>query len=286
MCAIVCGTCPEPPRRRAVLLQPWRPSRFLAACTVALLLLAGCAASIPGGGLGPEADFEKGRQLYEEKRYHRAVEVLESFRHDHPGSDRVDDALFYLAKSHQGLGENLLAREELRRLLRDFPHTRYREEAEFELAMSWMADIRNPSLDPEPTLGALDAFRAYIRQYPDGRFAHEAARHEQICRDRLAVKAFENGRTYMRLGRPGAAVIYFEKSLEIHAESSRAGYALLELGKAHEALDEPEAAATAYRRLVEFADDARMDSDRGLAALRLQASRSLERLDPRREGGL
>ncbi len=267
----------------AASLPPGLPLALFALNTV-LLFLAGCAASIPGAGLGPEADFERGRQLYEERRFHRAVEVLESFRYDHPGSDRVDDALFYLAKSHQGLGENLLAREEFRRLLRDFPHTRYREEAVFELAMSWLADMRNPGLDPEPTLGAMDAFHAYLRQYPDGRFVEEASRHEEACRDRLAVKAFDNGRTYVRLRRPEAAVIYFEKSLEVHPESSRAGAALYGLGQAHEALEDSAAAVAAYRRLIEYADEGRIEADPSLAALKSRALRGLERMDPPQGG--
>ena len=178
---------------------------------------------------------------YRQGRYLQAVEALERFRNEHPGSDRIDDAIFLLGMAHQKQGENLLARDEFDRLLRDYPQSDHREEAQFERALAWLADSRGPALDPEPTEEALAAFRAYLRLYPEGSHRAEAEAYEAKCLDRLAVKAYLNGKTYLKAKQGEAARIYFEKSLSIRAESSRAGDALCGLARAHRLRGDAEA---------------------------------------------
>jgi len=240
-------------------------------------LLAGCAASVPEGGIGAEADFQRGKQLFEDRRYLQAVQVLETFRNEHPGSDLVDDAIFLLGKAHQKLDENLLAREEFDRLLRDFPQSELREEAQYERAMSWMEDARPPALDPEPTQSALEAFRAYLRNYPNGAHLEEAEKNIRVCLDRLAVKAYLNGETYLRLRQPQAARIYFEKSLSTLSDFSRAGDAMMGLARVAEMLGEEEQARAAYTQLLNYASPERVQNDKRLRELRARAEEALSR---------
>jgi outer membrane assembly lipoprotein YfiO len=251
--------------------------RASAGCWVlaAALVLAGCAGALGGRGAGPEAEFLHGQHLFENGRYLEAIQALEAFRTEHPGSDRVDDAILLLGKAHAKMGENLLARDEFDRLLRDFPQSDHREEAQFEKAMAWLADSHGPALDPEPTQSALDAFRLYTRNYPEGSYRAEAEKYQRACLDRLAAKAYLNGETYLRLRQPGAARTYFKKSLSILNDSSRAGDALLGLARASELLGEAATARDYYQQLIDFATSERMRGDPKLRALRDRASQAL-----------
>lgn len=243
------------------------------------LWLAGCGGTVPSpGGPGGEADFARGERLLKQQRHLQAVEALERFRTEHPGSDRIDDAIFYLGQAHQGLGEHLLAREEFERLLRDFPQSDRREDAQFERAVSWLSETHGAALDPQPTEAALEAFRAYLRIYPEGTHREAAEASVARCLDRLAVKALLNGETYLRLKQGKAARIYFEKALAIAPEFSRAGEAHLGLGRSAELLGEFDEARAAYRRLLESATPERRQGDKDLRKLAREAERALARL--------
>ncbi len=242
--------------------------------------LSGCGGTIPAADpLGSEGDFRRGERLLEQKRYLQAIEALDAFRNDHPGSDRIDDAIFLLGVAHQKSGEHLLARDEFVRLLRDFPQSEHREEAQFEVAMSWMAEVRGPALDPEPIEEALKAFRTYLRLYPEGKYAARSEENITRCRDRLAVKAYQNGLTYLRLKAGEAARIYFEKSLAELPESSCAADALLGLARAHELRADPEAARSTYRSVIEFVTPERVAARKSLARARREAEEALARLE-------
>jgi len=258
--------------------------RLLPALPLAILL-AGCGASTPPAVLGPEADFIRAEAYFEDGRYLQAAEAFDAFRLEHPGSDRVDDAIFLLGKSHQKLGENLLAREEFDRLLRDFPQTAHREAAYFERAMSWMDDSRRPALDPEPTEQALEAFEGYLRTFPDGQHVEEARANARLCRDKLATKAFLNGQLYLKLKHPGAARLYFEKSVEILSDSGKAGEALWGIVRSWEMEGKYDEAIEANRRVLEYATPERVAADPDLAEIRRQAEASLARLGAGAAGG-
>jgi outer membrane assembly lipoprotein YfiO len=244
---------------------------FLAA---AALHLPGCgSAPQPGDLPGEEGDFRRAERLYMSGRYLQAVEALDAYRNEHPGSDRIDDAIFLLGMSHQKQGENLLARDEFDRLLRDYPQSDHREEAQYERALAWLADSRGPALDPEPTEEALAAFRAYLALYPAGAHRAEAEQNEAKCLDRLALKAYLNGRTYLTAKHGDAAKIYFEKSLSIRAESTCAGDAMLGLVQAYRLLGDAAAEQAARQRLLDYATPERTAREPHLQKVRREVER-------------
>jgi outer membrane assembly lipoprotein YfiO len=251
----------------------------------AILLLcavlgSGCAAHVPETGIGGEGDYQKGKKQYDDGHYLEAVRVLDAFRTEHPGSDRVDEAIFYLGMAHQKLGEYVLARDEFERLLRDYPQSADREEAQYEEAMSWLAESRRPALDPEPTQSALDAFQTYLKRYPDGSHAGEAKQQIRTCLDRLAVKAYLNAETYVRLKHPEAAAIYFKKSLGILGDFSRAPDALLGLACAQQQKGDLAGARESYQRLIDTLTPERVGQDERLKSIRERAERDLSLLTP------
>lgn len=238
--------------------------------------LTACAGPRTGLEIGPDQDFERGRDLVERGRNLDGIQLLESFRSGHPGSDRVDDATFWLGRAHAQLDEHLLAVQEYDRLLADYPQSELREEAEYERARTLFDSAYAPARDPEPTQQAIEAFEAYLRHYPVGAFAAESQRLLRESRDRLAVKAYMNGRTYQQLGKHRAALLYFEKSLRILEDSSRAAQAMLESARSHAELGEIDQARETYQRLIDAIGAGESDRDR--LELRARAETELARL--------
>ena len=259
-----------------------RERRIGSAKLAAVLLitaLAGCAAPRNMPGLGAEGDYLHAEQLYNNRKYYQAAQALEAFRSANPGSDRVDDATYYLGRSHMELDEQLLAEQEFDRLLSDYPTSEHREDAEYDRAVSFFQSAHSPARDPEPIVSAQQAFESYLRHYPDGTHRADAERLLRASRDRLAIKHYLNGETYRQLKQPQAAIIYYQKSLEILSDSSRAGDAMFGLAEAQRSLGQIENARQSYQRLLDYATDEQMARTLRLRGLRQKAEAALTALD-------
>ena len=251
-------------RRRAL-----RPLRAIGICVCAAISVwTGCSSQSKFEGLGAEGEFLEGQRLYESGRCLQAVEALQRFLSNHPGSARVDDAIYYLGLSHECMGEHILAREEFDRLLREFPQSNNREEAEWSLALTYFDSRHSPDRDPEPTENAITEFEKYLRHYPQGAHAEQAARSIRTCQEELAKKEFENGETYFELlDAWDAAIIYYEKSLEILGDSKVAAKARARLAAAYAEKGDPQNAELWRQRLEEYATPERLAADPSLREL-------------------
>jgi outer membrane protein assembly factor BamD len=245
----------------------------LCCLALAILQLAGCGGSrtMIQGLPSEEADFLKAKEAYDEGDNVRAIELLTIFVEAHPGSNHLDEALLYLGKAHQKTGENLLSVEHFNRLIRDFPQSEYREQAEFERAKSHHEEKLRPSLDPEETEKALEFARAYLIRYPDGTYVAEAKGIVEDALERLAMKAYLNAQTYRRLSVPAGAVLYAEKAIEIKPDFSRAGEALGVIAHGYEAMFEPEKALDAWKRILDYVTPERAAERGELFRLRQEA---------------
>jgi outer membrane protein assembly factor BamD (BamD/ComL family) len=261
--------------------------RFLAAVLLASAAIqgwTGCSSQSRFEGLGAEGEFLEGQRLYEDGRCLQAVEALQRFLSNHPGSARVDDAIYYLGLSHECMGEHVLAREEFDRLLREFPQSDNREETEWRLALTYFDSRHDPDRDPEPTEQAITEFEKYLRHYPQGVHAEEAARNIRTCHEELAKKEFENGETYFELlDAWDAAIIYYEKSLEILSDSKVAGIARARLAQVYAEKGDPENAELWRQRLAEYATAERLAADRSLAEQLEDASAAVEKARRKKE---
>lgn len=252
---------------------------------VLLVLLAavicGCGGTTPGLQKlpGDETDFIEAKKVFDDGDFIRAVELLTAYVDAHPGSNRLDNALLLLGLSHQRTGSQILAVDNLNRLIRDFPQSPLREEAEFERAHSHYLDSGGAAMDPENTETALDLVNAYLIRYPEGSFREQAERIADSCREKLAMKAYLNAETYLRLNRDQAALIYLKKALEMKADFKKAGEALSDLAKVCKRLDKPEEAREAWLKLLDLATPERIRQDRRLGMLRKEAEEQLGRLE-------
>ena len=255
------------------------------AIVICLIVLAGCGGSKPGVETLPtqEGAWIEARSSYDRGNPVRAIERLGAFVEAYPGSNRLDEALLLLGKARQEAGDNLVALEDFNRLIRDFPQSPHREEAEYLRGISYHNEMLGPAKDPEATEGALRLLSAYLLRYPEGRFVEDARAAAEECRERLAKKAFLNGKTYEKLGKDRAAAIYFEKALETKADFREADQALFRLARAYERLAEHAEARRTWERLIERASSSGARDGGGLREMRREAQQALARL-PRADG--
>lgn len=262
-------------------------SRYVVLIFLLAAVLSGCGSSTPGLQKLPseEADYLKAKKIYDDGDYVRAVEELGAYVEAHPGSNRLDQALLLLGLSHQRTGSNLLAVDDFNRLIRDFPQSPVREEAEFERANSHFLESLGPALDSSDTESALDLMNAYLIRYPEGTYKGQAEDIVNRCLEKLAQKAYLNAQTYLRLRHYRAAKIYLQKALDTKPDFQRAGLALAELARACTRLLEDEEARGAWQRLLDYATPERIQKDKRLAVLRREAEEELRKLGPAAEGG-
>lgn len=249
--------------------------RFAVLVSALLLAGVGCATTRNIEGLGPEAEFLRAKAQFDDGRYFQAVQSLDLFRNNHPGSDRVDDAIFLLGRAHDELGEHVLAQAEYDRLLADYPQSEHREAGEFARAMSFFDSSYPASRDPEPLTMAEEAFQSYLRHYPDGARRSDAEARVRDCRDRLADKAYLNGQTYERLRHPEAARIYYQKSLALLADSKRAPEALLGWARVEAAMGNAEKARELYQQVLDKISAEQAAQSKHLRRVREEAATKL-----------
>jgi len=202
-----------------------RSARGFVAAT-ALLLLVGCGGTI-GEQTGGVADFERGKRLYDEGRWVDAILDLKAFVEAYPGTERTDDALFYLGNAYFQTKDYALASGQFDRLLRDFPGTLFESDARFLLARCDDLQSHSALLDQTETERSIGRYRVFLELYPDHPRAAEARERVRALTNRLAEKRFKNGRLYVRLHEYRAAEIYLRSVLADYPDSPWATEAAL-----------------------------------------------------------
>ena len=220
-----------------------------------VIAAVGIAAALAGCGgtwkeqTGGVADYERGKRAYDEENWSDAILDLKAFVEAYPGTERTDDALFYLGNAYFRIKDYALASGQLDRLLRDFPGSLYEADARFLLARCDDLQSHGALLDQTETERSIGRYRQFLEGYPDHPRSAEARERLDALVDRLAEKRFKNGRLYIRLNEYEAAEIYLRSVLERYPQSPWAAEASLLLaevlekrGRREEALEALKAA--------------------------------------------
>jgi outer membrane protein assembly factor BamD len=179
------------------------------AAIAALLIGLGCtyAGQTKSGGT-PEEIFEAAKREYQEGHYFDAVQKLEAFIDQHPGSVLVDQAIFVLGQSYAAQKDWVMAGTEFERLVRDFPESRSTCDAEFLLGQCYWRQSRRAPYDQSETRRALDQLRRYQNRCPEHPSKTAADSLIGLAQDRLAEKHYRAAELYRKRKERHAAVVY------------------------------------------------------------------------------
>ncbi len=205
--------------------------------------------------LDPEDRFTSARRYMEMGKYTKAQEEFKRLMFEHPGSDYVDDAQYYLAESHFLSREYDLAVLEYEFLIDNYKGSPYVDEACFKVGSCYYNLSRSFRLDQSNTKKALDEFELFLAKYPQSEYVEEVLDAKKKCLEKLARKGVAAGELYMKLRKFRAARVYFENVVEEYPDAQAGDRALFLIGTSYEKEGDMSNAREAYERVLSDSDD-------------------------------
>ncbi len=233
-------------------MNPLAVRRILTRATAAawLVFAIGCGGSLQESSVGGVASFERGKDAFDRGDWPDAVADLKAYVEQYPGTDKTDDALYYLGESYYKLKDFALASGQFDRLIRDFPASPLHPDAMFQLARCDDLQSHSAPLDQTETLRAISRYREFMELYPEHPRAAEARKRMDALDDRLAEKRWRNGRLYFRLKQYDAADYYLRQVIADYPRSVWAGEARLLLADVYVRQQKFDEAAATLREVA------------------------------------
>ncbi|MBN2669109.1 MAG: outer membrane protein assembly factor BamD [Bacteroidales bacterium] len=160
-----------------------------------------------------EQKYKMGVMYYEKGDYTRAYNLLEELHGIYKGTQRAEKVYYYLAGSHFGKKEYILAGYHYGMFARTYPQSEYAEEALYKSAYCAYLNASPSSLDMSFTVEGIKALQLFIDKYPKSNYVTECNSLIDELRGRLEVKAFANAKLYYNLGDYKAAGIALKNVL-------------------------------------------------------------------------
>ena len=193
----------------------------------------------------PEGEFEAAYDVYQREKYPSAIERFKQIIYKYPGSDRVEEARYFLADSYFSNGEYQLAADEFERLNREFPQGRYAEVAMFKAALAYDKMSRRTERDQTETLKSLETLELLLSKYPSTTYVDTVKLHIRKLKDRLAKKELDIALFYFKHKFYDSAIIYLKSVLEAYPESKVMPVTLYHLYLASDKMGYPDDATDA-----------------------------------------
>ncbi|MGB6123245.1 MAG: outer membrane protein assembly factor BamD [Bacteroidota bacterium] len=203
---------------------------YLALCFAGALAVSGCGSGGEVATVTAESRFESAKNLFDDGAYLEAINEFSVITLQYQGSPFAADAQFYLGESRFQREEYLLAAFEYNVLRRNYPASARVADGLYKLGLSYYELSPSPKLDQRYTRKAIDEFQTFVEYYPLHELAIDAEEKIAELNARLARKAYDTARLYVRMGYLRAALIAFEVVIEKYHDTEYSPQAYL--GKA------------------------------------------------------
>ncbi|MDQ3673249.1 MAG: outer membrane protein assembly factor BamD [Gemmatimonadota bacterium] len=207
---------------------------------LALLLMAPLACKSP---FNPKS-YPSTAKLYEvalaefnARRFDNAAKAFEQLTLDLAARDpRLPLAFYYLAQSHNELGEHLLAAATYNRLVDAFPQDTLVDDALFKAGKAYQKEWRKPQLDATYGSNAIASYQSLLSSFPDSPFAPNARAELNRLDEWLAEKDYHTGYLYLKRKAYDSAIIYFKDIIRLHPTAPKTRDAYLRLLESYRAI--------------------------------------------------
>jgi outer membrane protein assembly factor BamD len=170
---------------------------------------------------------------YNHKKYDQAVFLFEELMAVYRGHPRMEEMYYYYAYCRYFMGELVTAAFYFEDYADKYPGSKHAEEFEFMTAKCYY-QISDPYyLDQKYTLKAINQFQLFLSRHPDSKHKDKSMEYLTELRERLAKKAFEQAKLYLKIGKHQAGVEAFKIMINEYPDSKfreEAQYLLIKSG--------------------------------------------------------
>ena len=200
-----------------------------------------------------EGLYRAGLREYERKHWDNAIAAFEKLTLDLPARDTLlSRAFWYLAKSHVGKKQYLLAAQSFARVTESFPDDTLADDALLGAGDAYAKMWRKPTLDAQYGLSAISTYRTLLAIYPNSQLREAATTRAAKLEQWFATKDYDTGMYYMRRKAYDPAILYFRDVIRLYPNTPKTREAYLRLVQAYRAIRYQEDAretCTAIRQL-------------------------------------
>ncbi len=196
-------------------------------------------------------EFERAINFYNQKKFQKAIESFERILFYHPTSEYVDDGQYWLARTYYAKKDYDQAIIELDYLIKNFSTSSFIEEAYLYRAKAYYEKAPSYDRDPTEINNAIELFNIFLTRFPNSQYTNEVRESILTARDQLARKEMENGKLYVKLGEPDAALIYFNFVIDNYPETPASNECKFHAAQLHEKAKQYNEALTLYQELLE-----------------------------------
>ena len=228
-------------------------------CALAVFLASGCATTKPSKRVqeDPRGAYLWALDRIKDGKCLHASETLRLLSLEQTGVPYVDSIYFNLAQAYACMGDYALAQVEYERVVNNYPTSALVDDAAFELAYAQFRQApSNSGLDQQESEKAVRTLEDFISIYPFSDRKNEANALLLEMKNRLAKKAFDTGRLYLKLRADSSAMIYFQQLWDNYTESPYAARALWLLAEKERHRQNWEGAIQRYEQLIGVYPDA------------------------------
>ena len=226
--------------------------------TLLLLVTSACASSdnvVPVGAAGADrALYDLGMEALEERRWLRAREYFVTVVDNYPQSVMRPDAMLGIGDTYYGEGSveaYLRAIGEFEQFLSFYPLHPRSDYAQYKLGMAHYSQMRRAERDQTETQAAIEAFDAFVEQYPDSELMDEVRVKFREALDRYSQSEFLVGRFYYRFKAWAGAIERFKGVLDDDPGFTNRDAVYFHLAESLFVTDRKVEALPYYERLVE-----------------------------------
>lgn len=140
------------------------------------------------------------KKYFEEKKYSRAITLLEELVPYMKGMADAEESLYLLGQSYYNSKDYLSSTQIFTTYYSTYPKGDYAEPALYYAAYGMYLDSPDPQLDQTKTYKAILEFQRYIELYPQTERADQAKQYLFELQEKLAFKELLAVKLYLRLG--------------------------------------------------------------------------------------
>lgn len=215
----------------------------------------------------PTEAYEKAMVLYQTEKYDKAIDALQKFIFNFPGSVYAGDAQFYLAEANFKRKNYNQAMLEYDFLLHNFTST-HLEEAEYKYALCHYLTSPPFYKDQAPTVRAQELLETFIAEHPESPFRSDGLKVLKEIKEKLAQKEYEAARLYLRYDELPSALVYINYLKATYPDAKWTTRALFLLAQYYERRRETAKAIELYEELIKSESSIKSKAQERLAKLK------------------